>query len=187
MTPDYKARKRGEPIMPIEQRLRSKVEINSVSGCWEWVGAKRRGYGRLTVGSRVDGSRRSVSAHRLSYELTCGEIPSGMYVCHRCDNPSCINPEHLFLGSLQDNIKDREKKRRNITFVGEELHNAKLTRKDVRDARWERTYRGTSFQKIADKYGVSKKTIQSAIAGETWKCVPYFPAPPEEGAEHEQD
>ena len=132
----------------------------------------------MTVGSRTDGTRRSVSAHRVSYELYHGEIPDGMEVCHTCDNPCCVNPEHLFIGTRQDNVDDRERKGRNITFTGEEQPCAKLTKKAVKDARWERAYKGTSFQKLADKYGVSKRTIQNAINGKTWKCVSYFPQLP---------
>ena len=79
-----------------------------------------------------------------------------------------------------DNIDDRERKGRNIVFIGEEQPRAKLTKKAVKDARWERAYKGTSFQKLADRYGVSKKTMQNAIKGVTWKCVPYMPEPPKE-------
>jgi hypothetical protein len=132
----------------------------------------------MIVGSRKDGTRRSVSAHRLSYELTYGEIPDGMEVCHKCDNPCCVNPAHLFLGTRQDNIDDRERKGRNIVFIGEEQPRSKLTKKAVKDARWERAYKGTSYQILADRYGVSKKTMQNAIKGVTWKCVPYMPEPP---------
>lgn len=64
--------------------------------------------------------------------------------------------------------------------MGEEQVRSKLTKKAVKDARWERAYRHTPFQKLADKYGVSKKTIQNAIKGVTWKCVPYMPNPPKE-------
>lgn len=67
-----------------------------------------------------------------------------------------------------------------VVFVGEEQAGAKLTKKAVKDARWERAYKGTSFQKLADKYSVSKKTMQNAINGVTWKCVPYMPEPPKE-------
>lgn len=178
--PDYSARKCGLPTMPLEQRLYSHVAINPRSGCWEWTGSKRNGYGRLTVGSRIDGTRRSVSAHRMSYELNFGEIPDGMEVCHKCDNPCCINPDHLFLGTRKDNADDRERKGRNIIFTGEEQPRAKLTKKAVKNARWERAYKGASFQELANKYGVSKKTIQNAVKGVTWKCVSYLPEPPEE-------
>ena len=87
----------------------------------------------------------------------------------------------LVVGTRQDNVDDRERKGRNVIKIGEEQPRSKLTKKVVKEARWERAYRGTSFQKLADKYGVSKKTMQNAIAGVTWKCVTYFPEPPKEG------
>lgn len=180
MKPDYSARKRGLPTMPIQERLKSMTITNPVSGCWEWKGSKHIGYGKTIVGSRKDGTRRSVLAHRLAYEIWNGEIPDGYEVCHKCDNPSCINPAHLFVGTQQDNIDDRERKGRNIVKVGEEQARSKLTKKIVKDARWERAYLGTSYQKLADKYGVSKNAMQNAIKGVTWKCVSYNPEPPED-------
>lgn len=179
-TPDYKARKRAEPTMPIKERLYSRVKKNPYSECWEWQGSTRRGYGRLIVGSRSDGTRRSESAHRLSYLISIGSIPDGMEVCHKCDNPLCINPAHLFVGTKKENAADRDRKGRNIVFTGEEQPRAKLTKKAVQDARWERAFRGTSFQKLANKYGVTKKTMQNAVKGITWRCVLYMPEPPKE-------
>lgn len=166
--------------MPIEERLKRNMRVNPVSGCWEWQGCKRSGYGHTIVGSRTDGTRHSERAHRLAYMVWNGEIPRGYDVCHKCDNPACINPNHLFVGTRQDNVDDRERKGRNVIKIGEEQPRSKLTKKVVKEARWERAYRGTSFQKLADKYGVSKKTMQNAIAGVTWKCVAYFPEPPKE-------
>lgn len=166
-------------LILIHARLMSHVSIEP-SGCWEWQGSTRNGYGRMTIGSRKDGSRKTVSTHRIAYWLHYGEIPDGMEVCHKCDNPRCVNPYHLFIGTRQDNIDDRERKGRNITFTGEEQPRAKLTKKEVKDARWERAYKGTSFQILADRYGVSKKTMINAIKGVTWKCVPYIPEPPKE-------
>lgn len=180
MKPDYSARKFGLPTMPTENRLLKNVTVNPVSGCWEWRGYKRCGYGRTIIGSRKDGTRKTITAHRLSYLIWKGEIPEGFEVCHKCDNPCCINPDHLFLGTRQDNVDDRERKGRNIVFTGEENARSKLTKKIVKDARWERAYRGTSFQALADRYGVSKKTMQNAIKGVTWKCVSYMPEPPAE-------
>ena len=179
MKPDYSARKYGKPTMPTADRLYSKIE-KTKSGCWEWQGATNKGYGRTIIGSRRDGSRRTISAHRLSYMIFKGTIPDGYEVCHKCDNPKCINPDHLFVGTRQDNIDDRERKGRNIIFVGEEQPRSKLTKKAVKDARWEKAYKGTSFQALADRYGVSKKTMINAIKGVTWKCVSYMPEPPKE-------
>lgn len=180
MEPNYTARKQGKPTMPIKNRLLMHIVINPTSECWEWQGNKRNGYGRTIVGSRKDGTRKSISAHRLSYEVYNGKIPDGYFVCHKCDNPCCINPNHLFVGTRQDNIDDREAKHRNVVKIGEEQPRAKLTKKIVKDARWERAYKKTSFQALADKYGVAKKTIMNAIKGVTWKCVTYFPQPPKE-------
>lgn len=178
--PDYKARVRGEPTLPLKERLYSKIKVDPISGCWEWTGAKdKAGYGRINVGSRKDKSRHCERAHRLSYTLSVGKIPDGMEVCHKCDNPSCINPDHLFVGTRQDNVDDRERKGRNVVKTGEESKRSKLTKKDVKNARWERAHKGTSYQKLADKYGVAKKTIQNAIKGVNWKCVSYIPEPPE--------
>lgn len=179
MIPDYSARKRGKPTLPIRERLYSHIDINPITECWEWNGSKRGGYGRIIVGSRKDGSRRTITAHRLSYILNFGEIPDGMEICHKCDNPCCINPGHLFAGTRQDNVNDREIKGRNITFTGEEQPLAKLTKKAVKDARWERTYKGTSYEKLAAKYGVAKKTIHGVTTGPFYAAssgrLPGFP------------
>ncbi len=112
----------------VQQRLMRHTKYNESSGCLEWFGSKRNGYGRMIIGSRTDGTRKSVSAHRISYELTYGEIPIGMEVCHKCDNPSCVNPSHLFLGTRQDNIDDRERKGRNNPPKGEKHAKSQIDR-----------------------------------------------------------
>ena len=156
------------------QRLIRHMAINKTSGCWEWVGSKRNGYGRMIVGSRTDGTRRSMSAHRVSYELKYGEIPDGMEVCHKCDNPCCVNPDHLFVGTRQDNIDDRERKGRNNPPKGTTNAKAKLTEEKVMQIRAKRL-QGVSFEKLAKEYGVCKKTVQDAVSGKNWA---YLPEPP---------
>ena len=80
------------------------------SGCWEWRGWKHdKGYGLLEV------SKKKVRAHRVAYEGMVGEIPEGLLVCHKCDNPCCVNPDHLFVGTYRDNVLDMHRKGR---FVG---------------------------------------------------------------------
>lgn len=81
---------------------------NPDNGCWEWTGGKNNvGYGMFRDGA---GMR---TAHRVSYELHKGKIPKGKHVCHSCDNPKCVNPDHLWVGTHQDNMQDRSRKNRN--------------------------------------------------------------------------
>lgn len=161
------------------ETIRTKVRVNPMTGCWEWIGTKRNGYGRTMAGSRTDGTRKSVSAHRLSYQLFKGDIPPGHEICHKCDNPCCINPDHLFSGTRQDNVDDREQKGRGNQPRGEHNGKAKLTASAVYAARVERLVNGTSYQAIADRYGVAKRTIMDAIKGVHWQHVA-MPEPPKE-------
>lgn len=87
----------------LKSRLLSFVCINDESGCWDWTGSKSRGYGQLS--SRFN--QPPHKAHRLSYQLFVGPIPDAMVVRHKCDNPGCINPKHLEIGSHKDNVMDR--------------------------------------------------------------------------------
>lgn len=91
--------------MDIKEELLSKIKINE-NECWEWQGTKSRKYGVMRVDGKLKG------AHRISYNIFKGEIPLRMLICHHCDNPSCINPQHLFLGTYKDNYDDYKKKSR---------------------------------------------------------------------------
>jgi len=122
-------KRRGQIVLPIEQRL-TKRSVATESGCIEWQGSLRSGYGGLVVGSRSDGTRRAVRAHRAAYECWRGPIPEGMYVCHTCDNRRCITPDHLFLGTAKDNFNDMANKGRNHPLThhrGERHTQAKIS------------------------------------------------------------
>lgn len=148
------------------------------SGCWLWNSfVDKNGYGIICTGSNRSGTRKYLKAHRLSYETFVGKIPTGLLVCHKCDVPSCINPNHLFLGSHADNVADMMKKNRHKTggkpHPGETNPRAKLKQHLVDQIKLEHIpqKRGgtgsTSF--LAKKYGVTRWQIQKIVAGKAWK------------------
>lgn len=143
-------------------------KINKTETCWIWIGCKDpKGYGRIGTGGRAG---KDVFAHRLSYVFHKGEIPQGMLVCHKCDNPACVNPDHLFIGTQFDNMRDCVRKGRLKPFrpIGELAHNTKLSWKDVKEIRAS-PQRGWGYRiPLAKKYGVSTQIISRIIKNETW-------------------
>ncbi|HFD86883.1 MAG TPA: hypothetical protein ENJ35_04310 [Gammaproteobacteria bacterium] len=111
---------------------------------------------------------KNVRAHRAAYMLFVGRIPEGKHVLHRCDNPSCVNPNHLFLGSHLDNMKDKTKKGRAVSLKGIKNPRAKLSEADVREIR---ARKGTSQVDMAKEFGVSQAKICSVINFTSWKHV----------------
>lgn len=150
----------------IKRRFMAKsVTLNWASGCWLWDGAKNnQGYGVMNVGAH-----RVQTAHRLAWEIARGPIPEGQCVLHRCDNPSCINPAHLFLGTQKDNAEDREQKGRSP--LGEARPNSKLTVAAVAEIRRIAAEGGMSLRGLGRRYGVCLATIRQVLTGRTWTHV----------------
>jgi hypothetical protein len=139
--------------------------------CWPWRGQRSQsGYGRTKWPYR---DARETAAHRVAYELVHGPIPAGMLVCHRCDNPPCCNPFHLFLGTHLDNTVDMLRKGRagRGSKRGSGHWNAKLTEADVLAIRQRLAAGGEKQQTIAADYGVCPPTICSIKRGLTWRHV----------------
>jgi hypothetical protein len=133
-------------------RLIEKVE-KSPDGCWNWTAAKSNvGYGLFWMCGRY------VSAHRASWEIANGKIPDGACVLHRCDNRLCVNPEHMYVGTLKQNMRDRQIRDR---------CNKKLSISDVKKIRAD----NRSTRKIGKDYGVSGQTVHAIKAGLIWRYV----------------
>lgn len=174
--------------IPVEERFWSRFDKTAgPDGCWPWMGPRRKsGYGYTTD------YWKKIYVHRLAYELTFGPIPPGMNVCHRCDNPPCGNPAHLWLGTTRDNALDMVRKGRASkkgagphAAKGERVRTAKLTEGDVRairaayepappgypvGARWHKQERVT-MEQLATRYGVTKSAIYAIVNRRTWKHV----------------
>jgi hypothetical protein len=151
----------------MEDNFWSKVEVRGVNECWPWHAALAGGgYGIYTSGKL---GKKRVYAHRYAYEMTFGPIPAGMYCMHKCDNPCCVNPNHLTVGSCSDNLHDMVTKGRSSR--GERRWCAKLTAETVRQIRKRYAAGNVSCIALAAEYGVSTSAVQLAVGRKTWKHV----------------
>ena len=177
----------ARPKITPEERFWSHVDKRGHDECWLWLAGKYvGGYGALRTAYK---GRKFVRAPRLAWAIVNGPIPAGLWVLHRCDNPPCVNPAHLFLGTHKDNMRDREAKGRNVMsrhpecsslwgprkpeyqVRGTRCHQAKLDEVKVVELR--RKYMaGEPFCRLAREYGVAAWTIQKAVMGRTWAHVP---------------
>ena len=151
----------------IRQRILESSTLNLVSGCWEWdktIG--RGGYGKIQI------NKAQVTASRASYEEFIGPIPDGMLVCHKCDNRRCCNPEHLFLGTHQDNADDMLSKSRSMH--GSWHYKATIDESQA-VAVFEMIKSGATNSEIQGELGVGKNVIQSIKAGFSWNHVTGLP------------
>lgn len=170
--------------MDLKERFWAKVKRED--GCWEWTAhIDDWGYGVFRV------NRKLCKAHRVSWEWENGPIPDGSLVLHRCDNPKCVRPDHLFLGTPKDNMRDASAKGRLIQqkdpskqprgerhgsktrpekwYAGEKHGMAVLTNAQVEEIRQRYVPRKVSAYKLAKEYGVSRSVIQRAVTGESYK------------------
>lgn len=151
-------------------RFWPKVDVGEPDACWPWTGPIR---GRSPYGA-FKADRTTHGAHRVSWEIANGPIPAGLQVLHRCDNPPCVNPAHLFVGTRADNMRDAAAKGRlplaMIEQSGEKNVNARLTADVVRAIRADRAA-GMKLVPLAEKYGVGYSTVRDVVHGRTWSHV----------------
>lgn len=154
------------PFKPsLEEHFWSKVDRRS--DCWTWLGSfYHHGYGRFHVG------RQGKSAHRVAFELTYGPIPPFELVLHKCDNRACVRPDHLFLGSQADNMRDMRQKGRDRrpSFPGESNGNVKLNADQVKEIRI-RYAEGASMAELAVHFQVCKSNIRAIVRKLSWRNI----------------
>jgi len=163
------APKRPRKLQPVWERFWRFVNQTPewTDGCWEWIGSLRStGYGQLYFKGKP------AAAHRVSYILNNGPIPLGMFVCHTCDNPRCVRPDHLWLGTAADNTHDMDVKGRAVRRGprGERSSKSKLTIAQVQLIRIR--YPAESITELAREYSVSFNSIRRIITGASWGWLP---------------
>ena len=174
-----------------EQLFRNSIVPENLDECWLWTARRNaKGYGQLCRSH--DGKSRAFYAHRVMFEFFNGPIPSGLMVCHRCDNPPCVNPGHLWVGTNSDNIKDAVKKQRmhwqregwvkppysvearkkiSDGKLGEKNHFAKLTAEKVLGIRAEWKSGNRDIRDMGDRYGTGCFNIYQVVSRRSWKHI----------------
>lgn len=146
-----------------DQTARFWPRVDRTGECWLWMGTRdKHGYGRLIVRGR------SIGAHRIAWGLARGPVPAGLYVLHRCDNPPCVRPEHLFLGTQTDNMRDASGKAR---LARGEARSKRLTNEDVRAIR-AAVGSGVTQKELCSAYGLKSGHMSMIVNRKKWAWLP---------------
>ena len=154
----------------VPQRFWSKVEKTET--CWLWTAGKfSNGYGQFHIGRQ-----NPIRANRMAWVLTYGDIPDGLMVCHTCDNPACVRPDHLFLGTGKDNQQDAARKGRTVRGrkrpgtgpAGERNSHARITGDEVVIIRADYRSGDFSLKQLAERHGISKSQVHNIVTGKQW-------------------
>ena len=163
-------RNTGSPITPSHQDPPAvKFDRNVQVGpeCWEWVGSKDvKGYGVMKIAGVT------YAAHRMAFERAHGPIPSGAYICHKCDNPPCVNPAHLYVGTHADNMRDKVSRGRCSSLPGESNPFAKLTAERVGQVRSLYATGRFTQRELARHFSIAQSHVGRIVRGEAWIVQP---------------
>ena len=142
-------------------------KVNKTESCWLWQGhLNQNGYGGFTL------NRKAEKAHRVAWWLSGKTIPKGKVLCHSCDVRICVNPSHLWLGTLADNNRDMANKGRRVNPKGEQHGKSKLSESDVYEIKRLYSLKKYSNRQIGDKFNVTKENVYSIVHGLTWGWLP---------------
>ncbi len=157
----HRPHRRQNPVELFWSKVRKSPEPD---GCWLWTaGRNNKGYGLIRWRGR------NCLAHRISWELANGPFPAELQVLHRCDVPLCIRPDHLFLGTVRDNVRDMMAKGRNRARAGESAAHSKLTGNQVRELRARFACGETNYSQLARAYGIDRGNVRKIVLGINWR------------------
>lgn len=145
--------------MPLVERVKQNILIDK-NGCWNWTKSLRRGYGAML----------KRSAHRQSYEIFVGKIPENMFVLHKCDNRRCVNPNHLYIGDQEDNMRDMIERNRQNCLQGENHQNSIFSHTQIQKIRQDYE-KVKNFAEVARMHGIKPNRVQKIVKRLVYKCV----------------
>lgn len=150
-----------------EDKFFSFVAVKNIDECWEWTGSKDGGGYGIFPNSKF----KETKSHRIAWEIEFGEVPDSLWVLHECDNASCVNPYHLFLGTNADNIQDKVKKERQSRLFGERNGMSKMNKEKVQEMRSLYATRNYSYRDLVRLFNISQAQVARIIKRESWLWV----------------